>query len=82
MQLEQQNNKIGIILTKNNKRKMEQLLVNHFSDRFRRIWVQYSKFSTCITLFPIDRTQSYRFVTAPRKIQVFEELVQLINDKA
>jgi len=60
---------------------MEQLLVNHFSDRYRRIWVQYSKFSTCITLFPIDRQQSYQFVTAQRKIQVFEELVQLINDK-
>jgi len=61
---------------------MEALLQSRFSDRFRRIWVQYSKFSTCITLFPIDMTQNYQFVTAPRKIQVFEELVQLINDKA
>ena len=61
---------------------MEQLLENHFNDRFRRIWVQYSKFSTCVTLFPINRLENYRIITAPRKIQVFEELVQLINDKA
>lgn len=60
---------------------MEQLLVNHFGDRFRRIWVQYSKFSTCVTLFPINPLESYRIITAPRKIQLFEELVQLINDK-
>lgn len=61
---------------------MRQLLENHFSGRFRRIWVQYSKFSTCLTLFPVDMSQPYQFVTSPRKIQNFEELVQLINDKA
>lgn len=60
---------------------MEQLLERHFSDRYRRIWVQYSKFSTCVTLFPLNRLESYRIISAPRKIQVFEELVQFINDK-
>ena len=61
--------------------KMNALLENHFSDRYRKIWVQYSKFSTCITLFPIDRNQPYQFLTSTRKIQNLEELVELINDK-
>lgn len=60
---------------------MEELLEKHFSDRYRKIWVQYGKFATCVTLFPIDRPQPYDFVTTRRKIQVFEELVDLILNK-
>lgn len=59
---------------------MNQLLEKVFSNHFRKIWVQYSKFSTCITLFPVDKTKDYRFITAQRKIQNADELIELINN--
>ncbi len=34
-----------------------------FSGSFRRIWVGRSKYSLCVTLFPIDHNGPYRILT-------------------
>lgn len=60
---------------------MEQELLPHFP-AYRRIWVQYTKFSTCVTLFPVNTFGEYTIVTAPQKIQNVNGLVELIQRKA
>jgi hypothetical protein len=40
-------------------------LENSFSERFRKVWIQYSRLgSICITAFPIDRNMDYEIYTA------------------
>lgn len=42
---------------------MERELELHFSNQFRRIWIQSSRLGTlCVTLFPSNQHQGYRFV--------------------
>jgi hypothetical protein len=51
-------------LNKINWKKSEAELETLFSDRFRRIWIQYTRLNTlCITLFPVDRNANYKFIT-------------------
>lgn len=55
-------------------------LQERFSERYRRVWVQNGKFSTTITLFPVDQNERYRFVfSRNRQVNDFEELVSLIE---
>jgi hypothetical protein len=42
---------------------IESQLEQEFSDRFRRIWVQRSKLSVCITLFPKSIAEPYKIIT-------------------
>jgi hypothetical protein len=38
-------------------------LESALSDKFRRVWLQYSRLaSVCITLFPVNPNESYRIV--------------------
>lgn len=55
-------------------------LVIYFYTRYRRIWVEYGKFATVITLFPLDQTQRYSFIFIKRKVQNFDELVNEIEN--
>lgn len=42
-------------------------LENSFSDRFRRVWVDYTRLgSVCITAFPLNPLERYRIFTASR----------------
>lgn len=42
---------------------IEKELQNIFSDRFRRVRVQYSKIGqACITIFPVSQSESYRII--------------------
>ncbi len=49
----------------------EKELQNSFSNRFRRMWLQYSRLgSVCITVFPINQNERYRICTES-KVQNF-----------
>ena len=40
-------------------------LQNSFADRFRRVWVDYTRLgSICITAFPLNPLERYRIFTA------------------
>lgn len=46
---------------------LSDLLLSHYSDRFRRIWVARSRLnSVCITVFPMNPNLTYRFVIRER----------------
>ena len=60
-------------------------LTSVYSEHFSRIWVQRSKYSLCLTLFPVDRTQTYKIVVKKAmyhgfsQLTTYEELVSLVN---
>lgn len=40
-------------------------LAQSFSDRYRRVWLQYTRFNNvCITVFPLDMNESYQMYFA------------------
>ncbi len=41
---------------------MEQILMNEYP-QFRRIWVQRSKYSLCVTVFPLEANAQYQILT-------------------
>ena len=67
---------------------MEQEVLNLFSDRFRRIWIQRSKYRICVTLFPHGLNNPYRIITTDTIYHGFgqdtniEDVINLINTKA
>ena len=64
---------------------LEIRLQEHYSNRFRRIWVERTRFnSLCITLFPISLNERYRIITVdrlPNKID-FDLVCRLIDKNA
>lgn len=56
-------------------------LVIYFYNRYRRIWVQYGKFATVITLFPLEQNEGYSFIFIRRVVRNFDELVNEIEKK-
>jgi hypothetical protein len=64
-------------------RLFELRLMSLFYERYRRIWVQRSKYSVCLTLFP--RSGGYRIVTSHDLFHgfgqqmEFEQLVEIIQ---
>lgn len=40
-------------------------LSNSFSDRYRKVWIQYTRFmNVCITVFPINVSEPYKMYFA------------------
>ena len=54
-----------------NWKELETELRDSFSDRFRRVWIDYTRLnSVCITAFSVDPNERYRIFTA-FKVQDF-----------
>lgn len=71
------------ILRSINWTKVEEDLLIIFSNRYRKMWVQFTRHgSICVTAFPLDRDQSYEIFTFI-KIEDWsvENLTALINEK-
>lgn len=60
-------------------------LLDLFSDRYRRIWVERSRYSLLITVFPIDKNSSYQMFIKKdiyhgfSQETTFEECLELLN---
>ena len=58
-------------------RQLETQLEDMFSGKFRRIWVQRSKYSVCLTLFPIEPNSHYKIVTRREVLHGMSEEIPL-----
>jgi hypothetical protein len=48
-----------------NVKERQRELADSFSDRYRRVWLQYTRFmDVCITVFPLDANGSYQMYFA------------------
>lgn len=48
-----------------NWKERERELENLFSDRFRKMWIQYTRLgSVCITAFPLNQNETYQIFTS------------------